>query len=112
MNVPTHTLSWWNSLKLSQQRKSSYDVRVEVNWQAQSFHTFSVKIGNVKFASSLKLPGFCAGTAQKLEETESITHTNLVMQSRRITKFSTSRTNLVCNIVTQSWCRTVVLIGL
>ena len=69
------------------------------------------KIRIVKFVSSRKLPDFRGGTARKREETVLIIHINLVMLRTADQKFPVKRTNLVCCIVTQSWCRIFLLVG-
>ena len=75
------------------------------------FFNIFLKIRILKFASSQILPELRAGIAWKREETESNIHTNLVVPKRRITTFSMRRANLICSILTQSWCRTFILFG-
>ena len=125
-------MSWWNSLKLCQKRKSPDDMMVspeeepadlpvfaekvqetkhkQADWQPPwFFYTLVLKLRIVKFASSQQLPGLRAGIARKREETAIIIHRYLEMPQQQIIKFSVKRTNLVCSIVTQSWYRIFIL---
>ena len=53
----------------------------------------------------------CRNRPEEKEETAITIHRSLEMLQRRITKFSVKRTNLVCSIVTQPWCRVACWMG-
>ena len=87
---PTHTMSWWNNLKLSQKRKH---LMIQRRVNRSSFHrqnprdqTQASQLAGTDFFKissrsriSRRLPKVGAGTVQMHNKTVFITYTNLVM---------------------------------
>ena len=81
----------------------------QANWQTIFSHF--LKNRNEKSVSSQRLPELRARAAAQKNETMLMIPKFLETIKRRNIQFSINTTNLVCSIVTQSWCSTSVLLG-